>query len=146
MKLSVLVAATLIVYGAISSNSAVLGSPSYPTSHSSTAPRTGSVKESSESSFKNDVLASKQPVLVDFYATWCGACKKMSPIVERVSKSYGGKIVVVKVNVDKNSALAAKYNIESIPNLKLFKDGKVIDESVGVTSVADLRDKINRVM
>lgn len=152
MKPSVLIAVSLIAAGSLWSgmagkHSSVLGCPSCPVSDSSAGARnTGTVTESSEATFKSDVLAAKQPVLVDFYATWCGPCKKMAPVVESVSKSYGGKIAVVKVNVDKNPRLSAEYGIQSIPAIKLFKNGKVVDGTVGVTSVAELRDKIDRAM
>lgn len=154
MKPSVLIAVSLITAGSLSSGMAgnhlsAMGCPSCPESDSSPGCRnkiTGTVKESSDARFKTDVLSAKQPVLVDFYATWCGPCKKMAPVVESVSKSYGGKIAVVKVNVDKNPELSALYGIQSIPAIKLFKNGKVVDESTGVTSVAELRGKIQRVM
>ncbi|MBI4533713.1 MAG: thioredoxin [Candidatus Melainabacteria bacterium] len=150
MKPSVLILASLITAGSLGSGiadkqSSVLGCPSCPDSDlSAGSTNTSAIKESSEATFKSDVLTAKQPVLVDFYASWCGPCKRMAPIVENVSKSYGGKIVVVKVNVDKNPKLSAQYDIQSIPALKLFKNGKVVGEAVGVTSLAELRDKIDR--
>lgn len=153
MKRSVLIALSLIAAGSLWSgmtvkHQSVLACPSCPTSKASSSAGKDmqTVKESSEATFKSDVLAAKQPVLVDFYATWCGPCKKMAPIVETVSKSYGSKIAVVKVNVDNNPRLSTKYGIQSIPAIKLFKNGKVVDETVGVTSVAELRDKIDRAM
>lgn len=104
------------------------------------------VKETSDSSFKADVLEAKQPVLVDFYAPWCGTCKKMGPVVEKLSKVNEGKIAVIKVNVDKNPQLASQYGIQAIPAIKLFKDGKVVEESTGLASAAELQGKIDRAM
>lgn len=117
----------------------------YPSEPAFTANRqVDAVQEASEATFKRNVLKAKKPVLVDFYATWCGPCRRMAPVIESVSKSYSGKIAVIKVDVDKNPRLAAEYDIQSIPTIKLFKNGKVIDEAVGVTSVAELHDKIDR--
>lgn len=116
------------------------------TSDSKKLGRRGESKETSDASFKTDVLEAKQTVLVDFYAPWCGACKKMSPLVEKLSRSNQGKITVFKVNVDKNPQLASQYGVQAIPAIKLFKEGKVVDESTGLTSLADLQGKIDEAM
>lgn len=77
---------------------------------------------------------SSQPVLVDFWATWCGPCRKLGPIIEEVGKDYTGKAIVAKVNVDENRQLAQSYNIRGIPAVLVFKNGKLIETIVGVNS------------
>lgn len=84
-----------------------------------------------EQNFDTEVLSSERPVLVDFWATWCGPCKMLAPTVEEIAEEYEEKIKVGKVNVDDVPALAIRYGIESIPTLLLFKNGKLIDSSVG---------------
>ena len=85
--------------------------------------------------FEAQVLDSEIPVVVDFYADWCGPCKMMSPIVEKAGEELAGKVKVVKCNVDDNMALASKYGIMSIPNFVLFKGGEVAANMVGATSL-----------
>ena len=84
-----------------------------------------------ESNFEAEVFKSDIPVFVDFYADWCGPCKMMSPVIDKLSEEYAGKIKVGKVNVDENSDLAMKYGIMSIPNMVFFKNGEVVDRVVG---------------
>jgi thioredoxin 1 len=84
-----------------------------------------------DDNFKSEVLDSSLPVVVDFWAEWCGPCKVLSPIVEELAKEYEGKIKVGKLNVDEYSSLATQYNIMSIPTLKFFKDGKMVGELIG---------------
>lgn len=81
--------------------------------------------------FESEVLNSELPVLVDFWAQWCGPCMMLAPTIEEIAKEYSGKVKVGKVNVDDESALAIKFGITSIPTVLLFKDGKMVESSVG---------------
>ena len=87
-----------------------------------------------EDNFEAEVLKSDVPVLVDFYADWCGPCKMMMPVVEKLAETYEGKAKVGKVNSDDESALAAKYNIMSIPSFLVFKNGEVVNSGMGAMS------------
>lgn len=84
-----------------------------------------------DSNWKNEVEKSSVPVIVDFWAPWCGPCRMVSPVIEKLAGKYSGKVKVVKVNVDDNQELAMKYEIMSIPTIMLFKDGKVVDKAIG---------------
>ena len=96
----------------------------------------------SDSNFDQEVLKSELPVLVDFFAEWCGPCKMMGPIVEELGKELEGKAKVVKVDVDKAQQTAEKYSIMSVPTLILFKSGQVVKQMVGFQSKADLVKEI----
>lgn len=99
-----------------------------------------------QQSFENEVLRSDLPVLVDFWAPWCGPCQMMGPILEQLSKDLAEKIKVVKVNVDENQNLASQYGIMSIPALFLFKDGQVIRQWLGVQNGEALKEEINQAL
>ena len=95
-----------------------------------------------ETEFNEEVLKSELPVLVDFWAPWCGPCQMVSPIVEELAKDYEGKLKVYKMNVDEVQSVAQRYNIMSIPTLAIFKDGKVVDEIVGALPKSEIEKKI----
>ena len=88
--------------------------------------------------FEEEVLKSDLPVLVDFWASWCGPCKMMAPVVEQISKDMDGKAKVCKVNIDEEQELAMEYGIMSIPTFLIFKDGKVVNSAVGVRDKQEL--------
>ena len=92
----------------------------------------------SDSSFEEQVVNSSQPVLVDFWAEWCGPCKALAPILDEIADEYDGKITIAKVNVDENVQLPPKYGIRGIPTMLLFKDGAVQATKVGALSKANL--------
>ena len=96
------------------------------------------IKNLSLDNFDNEISSSNLPVLVDFWAEWCGPCKSLGPILEEISNDLEGKLKVVKVNLDENQDLAMKYSIRSIPTLLLFKEGELIDTKVGLLPKSDL--------
>ncbi len=96
------------------------------------------IKNLSLDNFDNEISSSNIPVLVDFWAEWCGPCKMLGPILEEISKDLKNKIQIVKVNLDENQDLAMKYSIRSIPTLLLFKDGQLIDTKIGLLPKSDL--------
>lgn len=98
------------------------------------------VLQVTDASFEADVLQAGTPVLVDFWAEWCGPCKMIAPILEDVAKEYAGKVAVAKLNIDQNSATTAKFQIRSIPTLLLFKDGQVAATKVGAMSRTQLKE------
>jgi len=104
------------------------------------------VIETNEQNFEKDVIEkSKQVVvLVDFYADWCMPCKMLAPVLEKIVHDYGEKFILAKVNVDENRNLSQKYRIMSIPNVKLFKNGDVVDEFIGVMPELAIKNWLNR--
>ena len=102
------------------------------------------VKQTSESSFEEQVLNASVPTLVDFWAPWCGPCKMIAPILDELAPEFSGKVNFVKVNVDENPNLAAKYGIRGIPSLLMIKGGEVADVSVGGVSQEQLKEFINK--
>ena len=91
-----------------------------------------------DANFENDVLKSSVPVLVDYWAEWCGPCKMIAPILDEVASDYQGKLKIAKVNVDENQQVTQKYGIRSIPTLMIFKDGNVQAQKVGAMSKSQL--------
>lgn len=102
------------------------------------------VTKTSQETFKDDVLDAERPVLVDFYADWCGPCKIIGPIVEDLASDYEGRVDVRKVDVDDNSNLTTHFGIRGIPTLMLFKNGEPIETVVGVTSKTELANVLDR--
>jgi thioredoxin 1 len=103
------------------------------------------VKEITKATFQSEVLASDKPVLVDFFAPWCGPCRALAPALEAIAKTYDGRITVVKVNVDDAGQLAAKYQIRGVPTLMVFRGGKVVETMVGVPPNKTLLAKLDAV-
>jgi thioredoxin 1 len=104
------------------------------------------VLEVSDATFDQEVLRSEQPVLVDFWAVWCGPCKAIAPIVDGIAASYAGKLKVAKVNVDENGATPGRYGIRGIPALLFFKGGKVADQVVGYVPQDVIEEKVKKLL
>jgi thioredoxin 1 len=104
------------------------------------------VQEVSDAAFDNEVIKSDVPVLIDFWAPWCGPCKAIAPVVDELAKEYAGRLKVLKMNVDDNPQTPSKFGVRSIPNLLLFKGGQVQDQIVGAAPKARLAKSIDQVV
>jgi thioredoxin 1 len=99
-------------------------------------------KAVTDDSFKQDVLEAGTPVLVDFWAEWCGPCRMVAPILDDIAKEYEGKLTIAKVNIDENPSTPNDYAVRGIPTMMLFKDGKLVDTKVGALPKGQLKDWI----
>ncbi len=97
-----------------------------------------------DSSFEEEVIKSDIPVLLDFYADWCGPCRMVSPILEELSGEYTGKAKICKINIDENQETTSKYGVLSIPTMILFKDGEVVEQVVGAKSKEELKNLLDK--
>ena len=104
------------------------------------------ISEVNDATFEQEVLQSEQPVLVDFWAAWCGPCKALAPIVDEIASEYSGKLKVMKMDVDRNSATPGRYGIRGIPALLIFKGGKVADQIVGYVPKETITRSVSRII
>ena len=104
------------------------------------------IAEVNDNSFEKEVLQSSQPVLVDFWAAWCGPCKALAPVVDEVARDFGGRLKVMKMDVDRNSATPMRYGIRGIPALLLFKDGQLADQIVGYVPKEQIAKTVDKVI
>jgi thioredoxin 1 len=100
----------------------------------------------SDSTFDQEVIKADKPVVVDFWATWCGPCKMIAPILEEVATEYDGKLKVAKIDVDSNTKVASQYQIMSIPTLLFFKNGQLVDQVIGAIPKAQLINRLSKIL
>ncbi len=105
----------------------------------------GNIITVTQENFEKEVLQSSQPVLVDFWAEWCGPCKALGPVLDELAGEYDGRVKIAKVNIDEYQGLATQFNIHSIPTLLLFSKGEVVEQLVGLRSKRDLKASFDRV-
>jgi thioredoxin len=106
----------------------------------------GNILEIDDASFETEVLKSEKPVLVDFWAPWCGPCKAIAPVVEDLANAFGDKVKFAKCNVDNSPATPSKYGIKAIPTLIFFKAGNVIEQITGMVAKSKLEDALNKIL
>ena len=104
------------------------------------------IMEATDANWKNEVLESSEPVLVDFWAVWCAPCRMVAPVVEAIAEEYSGKLKVVKLNVDENQQTAVKYQVMSIPTLAFFNDGQLVKTVVGFRPKEELAKEVDQVI
>ena len=102
--------------------------------------------EITDSSFEQTVIKSDKPVMVDFWAAWCGPCRMVGPIMDELSSEYEGKAVVGKVDIDSNQQYAAQFGVRNIPTVLIFKNGELVDRKVGVSSKSDYADALDKLL
>ncbi|RKO69252.1 thioredoxin [Sphingobacterium puteale] len=100
--------------------------------------------EITDSNFEEVVLKAEKPVLIDFWAEWCGPCRMVGPVVEELAKDYEGKAVIGKVNVDENPEISVRYGIRNIPALLFFKNGEIVDKQIGAVPKSVLNEKLEK--
>jgi len=103
----------------------------------------GDIMEVNDKNFQKEVIESKGPVLVDFWAQWCPPCKMLAPLIEKLTKEYADKMKICKLDVDESSETASKYNIRAVPTLVIFKDGKEVERQIGALPENKLREWLN---
>ena len=102
--------------------------------------------EITDSNFEETVLKSDKPVMVDFWAAWCGPCRKVGPIIDELSEEYDGKAIIGKIDIDSNQQYAAQFGVRNIPTVLVFKDGELVDRKVGVSSKNDYAEAIDKLI